>query len=94
MQIRNVAVEIRARRASCEHRTNPKLWTIKGRASAAHEVCSKCGERFPCARNDCEHFDCAERQIDLGLRIDFPPGPVRYLDRNGTVIHDGILELP
>ena len=70
-QIRDVTKEarrkLRQRRSSCEH-----YWEEHGRRKNQYERCSYCGARFPCADNDCEHFDCAQIQIKRGLRVDWP----------------------
>ena len=55
----------RAQRRSCRH-----AWTAARRGRG--EVCSLCGDRFPCRSASCGHLDCAL------ARNPPPPGGKRF----------------
>lgn len=57
---------VRKKRKACEH-TQVKIQSKTGR-----EICTACGEGFPCIGDKCHHLDCIERGYQLGFRKGFP----------------------
>jgi hypothetical protein len=51
--------------ANCNHRDEQNQCTYKPSKRGKHEVCTKCGDRFPCANAQCTHFDC---QMERGQK--------------------------
>lgn len=54
----------RTKRRLCSH---PR-WTPSPRGK--HEVCTECGDRFPC--RSCEHLDCIEARKSAGSQEQWP----------------------
>lgn len=54
----------KARRSGCVHE-----WVKR---KSGFERCSNCGDHYPCKSLTCEHLDCIEDGIALGLRKGFP----------------------
>jgi len=70
---------VRRKRAACPHDYKRKRSGV--------ERCEVCGDRFPCASNNCLHLDCIERAMELGLR-EFPtdyPYTIRVIDMRGPL---------
>lgn len=55
---------IRLRRRTCSHDWQKRRNGV--------EVCTGCGDHFPCGGDSCEHLDCIERGVELGRRTGFP----------------------
>lgn len=78
----------RAAKTTCPHSWREQTKRIRSKAHLI-EVCTKCDETFPCRDVDCDHFDCAELQIDMGLRKRFPNhSTLLYSSANGRVLFD------
>jgi hypothetical protein len=80
----------RDRTAACRH----PAWRSAGSGRNEHEVCVRCGDRFPCRTVGCGHFDCAdwrrEHRSGPAARA-WPVAPgIRYLDGQGRVLYDGV----
>lgn len=57
-------VATRTKRRLCPH----SRWILARRGK--HEVCSECGDRFPC--KGCEHLDCIEARHAAGSKEPWP----------------------
>jgi hypothetical protein len=95
--IRDVTKEarraLRSKRTGCPHQHDDRCWREKGRGKNVFVECTLCGTRFPCADNECEHFDCAEIQIENGARIDFPDhATVTITDKAGRIVYDNMFD--
>lgn len=89
MKIIDITKKVQQRKkeklANCSH----KFWGEE----EGFEYCLDCNIVFPCQDNECEHFDCAEIQIEKGLRIDFPEyATLTITDSVGRVIFDNVFE--
>lgn len=75
---------VRRKRAVCEHKY------IKIQPKTGREICTACGDGFPCTGDNCHHMDCIERGYELGLRKGFPrdmPYSIMSINKDGGHRH-------